>query len=98
MPSQSKVTIYGGLSYEAARADPGQLIFQDKAVDGFWLSTWLGKKNFIQNLMMWRRAQRLQATELTSEIRAQYPLREAKKAIKVYQSQMAGGKILLTPN
>jgi hypothetical protein len=48
--------------------------------------------------MMWRRAQKLISTELRSEIRAQYPFQEAKKAIQEYQSQMTGGKILLGPN
>jgi NADPH:quinone reductase len=98
MPAHSKVTIYGGLSYEPAQADPGQLIFQNKAVDGFWLTTWLAKKNFVQSLMLWRRAQKLLSTELKSEIRAEYPLHEAKKAIQEYQSQMTGGKVLFRPN
>lgn len=98
LPPHSKVTVYGGLSYEPAQASPDQLIFQNKAVDGFWLGPWLAKKNPIQILMMWRRAQRLLSTQLKSEIRAQYPFQEAKKAIREYRSQMTGGKVLLRPN
>jgi len=97
MPSYSKVTVYGNLSYEPAQADPGQLIFQDKSIDGFWLTTWLGRKSFIQNLKLWQRAQKLLATDLKSEIRSQYPLSEVQNAIKEYQSQMTGGKFLLRP-
>lgn len=98
MPPRSKVTVYGGLSDESAQANPGQLIFQDKSVDGFWVSTWLENKNFLQLLMLWRRGQKLQSAELRSKIRAQYPLQEAKKAIEAYRRRMTGGKVLLTPN
>lgn len=97
MPRHSKVTVFGGLSYEPAQANPGHLIFQDKAVDGFWLTTWLATKNFARLLMLWRRAQKLQLDELKSEVRSQYPLRDVKKAIREYQSGMTGGKVLLRP-
>jgi hypothetical protein len=48
--------------------------------------------------MLWRRAQKLMGTELKSEIRAQYPLQEAQKAVQEYLNQMTGGKILLCPD
>ncbi len=98
LPPLGKVTVYGGLSYEPAQASPEQLIFQNKTVDGFWLGPWLARKNRIEVLLMWRRAQKLLSTELRSEIRAQYPFQQAKKAVQEYQSQMTGGKILLRPN
>jgi NADPH:quinone reductase-like Zn-dependent oxidoreductase len=99
LPPHSKVTVYSALSYEAAKASPDQLIFDDKVVDGFWLGPWLfSNKNILQILMMWRRAQKLLATELRSEIRARYPFQEAKQAVQEYLNQMTGGKILLIPN
>jgi NADPH:quinone reductase-like Zn-dependent oxidoreductase len=97
MPEHSKVTVYGGLSLQAARATPGQLVFEGKGIDGFWMGPWLGKKNLIQIMMMWRRAQKLLSTELKSEIRAEYPLQDAQKAVREYQSQMTGGKVLIRP-
>jgi NADPH2:quinone reductase len=96
MPSHSKVIVYGGLSYEPAQADPGQLIFEGKSIEGFWLTTWLSKKNFLQSLAMWQRAQKLITNDLKSEIRKQYRLNEVQNAIKEYRTQMTGGKILLT--
>ncbi len=98
MPSHSKVIVYGGLSYEPAQAEIGQLVFEGKSIEGFWLTTWIGKKNFLQSLALWQRAQKLIATDLKSEIRSQYPLSEAQTAIRNYQSQMTGGKILLRPS
>ena len=97
MPPHSKVTVYGGLSGEAAQANPGNLIFAGKSIDGFWLTSWLGKKGFLGQLMLWRRAQKLIGTDLKTEIRKQYPLREAQQAVRVYQAQMTGGKVLIVP-
>jgi NADPH:quinone reductase len=97
MPSHSKVIVYGGLSYEPAQIEAGQLIFEGKSIEGFWLTRWMSKKNFLQSLAIWQRAQKLITTDLKSEIRMQYPLNEAQNAIKEYQSQMTGGKILLRP-
>jgi NADPH:quinone reductase len=97
MPSHSKVIVYGALSHEPAQAGAAQLIFQGKSVAGFWLPAWIAKKNFVQSLLFWQRAQKLMAVDLRSAVRRQYPLAEAQKAVKDYQSQMTGGKILLIP-
>jgi len=97
LPEHSKVTVYSCLSYEAALAGADHLIFEDKAVDGFWMGPWINNMNLVEILMLWRRAQKLMGTELKSEIRAQYPLQEAQKAVQEYLNQMTGGKILLCP-
>jgi NADPH:quinone reductase-like Zn-dependent oxidoreductase len=98
LPEHSRVTVYSCLSHEAPRVGPDHLIFEDKAVNGFWLGPWINRMNLLQILMLWRRAQKLMASELKSDIRAQYPFQEAKKAVQDYLSQMTGGKILLRPN
>src|SRR5215207_2474013 len=95
MPSHSKVIVYGGLSGGPVQAEPGQFIFEGKSIEGFWLTTWMSKKNLLQSLVLWQRAQKLMMTDLKSEIRMQYPLDEAQNAIREYQRQMTGGKILL---
>jgi NADPH:quinone reductase-like Zn-dependent oxidoreductase len=97
LPQRSKVTVFGGLSLAAVQVDPSQFVFKKKSVDGFWLGPWITEKNLIQILRMWRRAQQLLTTELSSEVRARYTFQEAKKAVQAYLSQMTGGKILLVP-
>ena len=37
---------------------PGQLIFENKSVDGFWLGPFIASKNLLQIMLMWRRAQK----------------------------------------
>lgn len=97
MPKHSKMTVYGGLSFEMSEADPGDLIFKGKSVEGFWLSAWLAKKNPLQSLLLWQRAQKLITTDLKSEVRSRYALADVKTAVKEYQNEMTGGKILLVP-
>lgn len=98
MPEHSKVSVYSCLSREAVQAGADHLIFEEKAVEGFWLGPWITRKNLIQILRMWRRAQKLMSKELKSEVRARYPLEDVKTAAMEYQNQMTGGKILLRPN
>jgi NADPH:quinone reductase-like Zn-dependent oxidoreductase len=99
MPNDSTVTVFSALSSKAVRANPDQVIFENKSINGFWLGPWLfNNKNLIQILMMWRRTQKLIATDLRTEVRARYPYREARAAVQDYLSQMTGGKVLLTPD
>lgn len=97
MPDDGKIIVYGGLSQEAVQSDPGDLIFRNKRVEGFWLTHWLRKKNIFQSLSLWRRAQKLLLTDLRSDIRARYPLQQAQTAVEDYRAQMTGGKVLLVP-
>ena len=98
LPENSIVTVYSCLSHKAPQTNVDQIIFQGKTITGFWLGPWLySNKNLPQILMLWRRSQKLIGTDLKSEIRAQYPFQEARKAVQEYTNQMTGGKILLTP-
>lgn len=98
LPEHSKVTLFSCLSQEAPQAGPDHLIFEDKAINGFWLGPWIHNMNPIAILMLWRRAQKLVPTKLKSTIRARHPFQEAKQAVQDYLGQMTGGKILLRPN
>lgn len=98
LPNNSKVTLFSCLSKEAPKTGHDHLIFEGKSVDGFWLGPWMSGKNLVQIQRLWRRAQRLMANELSSEIRARYPFEEAQQAVKDYVGQMTGGKILLGPD
>jgi hypothetical protein len=56
------------------------------AVYGLWLGPWINNMNFIQILMLWRRSQKLMATELKSDVRARYSFQEARQAVQDYLS------------
>lgn len=97
MPPHSRVTVYGGLSQQPVQVNAMTLIFEDKQVDGFWLTTWVGQKNLLQNFLIWRRAQKLMLATLKTEVRGRYPLSQAQQAVCDYEGQMTGGKVLLVP-
>ena len=96
MPPHSKVTIYGGLSQRPLPVHYQTFIFKDQTVDGFWLTTWVGQKSFWQSLRLWQKAQKLMQSALKTEVRARYPLQNAPEAVTEYETQMTGGKVLLT--
>jgi NADPH:quinone reductase-like Zn-dependent oxidoreductase len=98
MPAHSRVTVYGGLSQQAVQIDPTGLIFQDKVVDGFWLTPWVGQKSLVQNFFMWRRAQKLMLSALKTEVRACFGLPEVQQAVQLYEAEMSGGKVLIVPS
>jgi NADPH:quinone reductase-like Zn-dependent oxidoreductase len=98
LPDNSTVTVYSCLSQTAPQTHVDEIIFQGKTITGFWLGPWLySNKSLLQILMFWRRSQKLIGTDLRSEIRARYPLQEARKAVQEYANQLTGGKILLIP-
>ena len=68
-----------------------------KVVDGFLLAPWMATKSQLQKLGLWRRAQKLMLTDLSSKIRARYTLQDVQQALKAYQSHMTGGKIIFVP-
>jgi NADPH:quinone reductase-like Zn-dependent oxidoreductase len=98
LPKNSTITVYSCLSRKAPQTHVDQIVFQGKSITGFWLGPWLySNKNLLQILTLWRRSQKLIATDLRSEIRAQYAFQDAKKAVQDYSNQMTGGKVLLKP-
>ncbi len=97
MPSGGRVLVYGALSLQACQIDPSSLIFEDKHVEGFWLSAWLRQKNLLGQLRLAREVQRLLAGELKTEVQARLPLEQVAQGLDLYTRNMTGGKILLLP-
>lgn len=95
MPNGSRITVYGGLAGEPTHVGVDQLIFRDKRVEGFWLTTWMRTSPAAMGAA-WRDVQN-EHTHFKSEVRARYKLDQFGEAVNVYQAQMSGGKILITP-
>ncbi len=97
MPPKSKVVVYGALSEQEVKLSPGELIFRDQGVEGFWLSSYLGSLSLPGLLYRALQVQRALATDLQTKVRSRIPLEEAVAGIRDYQERMTSGKILLTP-
>jgi len=97
LPKGSRLLVYGALSLQPCVVDPGSLIFEQKRVEGFWLTGWLRSKNMLSQLRVVGRVQKLLARELKTTFQARLPLEQAPRALQQYATNMTAGKILLLP-
>jgi NADPH:quinone reductase-like Zn-dependent oxidoreductase len=98
MPRGGRVLVYGALSEAACAVHPGDLIFGDKAVEGFWLTTWLRARPLLQNVRAGVAVQRALASDFRTEVRARLPLAAATEGLAQYQRSMTSGKVLFVPD
>jgi len=97
MPQGSTAIVYGSLSDGAVTVRPGQFIYEGKYVEGFWLSKWVARKGLVGRAKMAFGLQKRLATDFQTEVRARVPLQGAVEAIRQYQHEMTGGKVLIMP-
>ncbi len=97
MPAGSVAQVYGNLSMEAVSLPSATLIFEQKRVEGFWLSQVLAQKSFWQAFWDTRRVQRLLSGALHTQVQGRYGLDQAQSAVEQYQAQMSAGKVLIAP-
>lgn len=98
LPRNGRVIVYGALSQEPSQVEAGQLIFKNKSVSGFWLSTWLRENNILSVLTTAYQVQSLLGSDLKTEVRARLSLEEAVIGLAQYTTQMTHGKILFIPS
>lgn len=100
MPAGAKVLVYGALSEKpCADISPLSLIFENKKVEGFWLSVWIQKGGFVQTFKATNLIQSLMGThEFETKIRDRVGFEEWKEALLKYHEKMTLGKMILTPN
>ncbi|RJS27083.1 zinc-binding dehydrogenase [Corallococcus sp. H22C18031201] len=98
MPDGGTVTVYGALAEQECRIDPGDFIFHDKKVDGFWLARW-GRGRFgREQLRALVGAATLMGKALETPLRASLPLESAGEALRIASSDMTSGKVLFAPS
>ncbi|MDX2163728.1 MAG: zinc-binding dehydrogenase [bacterium] len=95
MPNGSRMVVYGGLEGTPVSIGVDQLIFRDKRVEGFWLSTWMpAQPDRVREA--WR-AVTGDTDSFRSDVRARCPLEQFGAAVEQYAAQMSGGKVLIVP-
>jgi|SRR5579871_173330 len=97
-PKGSRLVVYGALSLGPNQIDPASLIFEDKHVEGFWLSAWLRRQNILNQLRIAGQIQELLAGELKTDIQARFSFKDARQAVEQYAGNMTAGKVLLVPH
>jgi hypothetical protein len=96
LPPEGRVVVYGGLAGELITLNPGDLIFNQRRVEGFYLPRWIAHQNPLALLAMQRQLYKLgDLSHAAIQLRA--PLEEAQGAIATYEPNMSAGKVLLMP-
>lgn len=97
LPPEGRVVVFGGLATEMTTINPGDLIFNQKRIEGFYLGRWIARQNPLALLSMQR--QLYQLGDLTyATIQERVGLEDGRAAIMRYQANMSAGKILLMPD
>lgn len=96
MPPRSRVIVYGGLAMEPIQIIPGDVIFRQQRVEGFYLTHWVARQNPLTLLSMQRQLWRL-SDHVGSTIQLRAPLGDAQHAIATYEANMSAGKVLFVP-
>lgn len=98
MPRNSTVYIYGGLSMEPIGGMyPGNFIFQNKKIEGAWLSSWLESRNIFGKLRAMNAVGNMLNSMFASTFSARYALDDIYQAVESYHKNMSAGKVLIKP-
>ncbi len=93
---RGELIVFGGLSGQAMRLDPGLMIYRELTVRGFWMYTWAQRpENSGRMLGAVKRVCELAAAgELPLSAGGVYPLADAREALKAAETPGRPGKIL----
>ena len=99
MGSRSRWIVYGGLDLRPTSVpDPGQLIFQSKRIEGFWLTSWLQNSSIIRSAQASRGVQaRFASGAWNTDVAAVVPMAEAHSRLPAFFGGANEGKVMLTP-
>lgn len=99
MPNKSRWVIYGKLDEELPTIlQPGQMIFQSKRIEGFWLTRWMMEQPLAQKMEVIQSVQkRFASGAWKTDVTAIVPLDEAIARVPEELSK-PNGKVFIKPN
>lgn len=98
MPARARWVIYGKLDAEnPSIAEPGQFIFLNKKIEGYWLAQWFKQASMLEKLKTLRAVQNrfisgAWKTEVVATVKLANAMDELPKALK-----LGDGKVMLVP-
>jgi len=93
------VVNYGMLSGDACALDPGDVVFRDVSLRGFWLARWFATVPLEQQHALYRQLGAAIADgALRVEVEAVYPLAKVTEALAHAARPGRSGKVLIAPN
>ncbi|UDL88433.1 zinc-binding dehydrogenase [Mesorhizobium sp. PAMC28654] len=97
MPKRSRWIIYGRLDTDATIIrEPGQLIFQHKHIEGFWLSEWMRQSGDRRGLAILEAQKRFSDGRWATDVTAVLPLAESMARVPAELAK-PNGKVFIRP-
>lgn len=98
MPNRARWVIYGRLDLEKPFIEePGQMIFMQKRIEGFWLTEWMRRAPMLRKLATIREAQkRFASGAWKTDVTAIIPLNEVMDRL-VEELAKPNGKVFIAP-
>lgn len=97
LPEGGTVIVHGLLSEQECHIHPGDFIFGDKKVEGFWVERWARRGFGREKLKAGMVVPSLVGRVLQTPVRARLPLESAGEAVRIAASDMTAGKVLFVP-
>lgn len=97
LPDGGTVIVHGLLSEQECRIHPGDFIFGNKKVEGFWLERWSRQGFGKEKLKAGMTVPALVGRSLETPVRARLPLESAGEAVRIAATDMTSGKVLFIP-
>lgn len=99
MPNRGRWVIYGKLDQELPTImQPGQMIFQSKRIEGFWLTRWMMDKPIGEKIGAIQTVQkRFASGDWQTDVTAIIPLSEAMEKVPAALAQL-NGKVFIKPD
>ena len=94
-PFGSTILLYSNLSQQDGKFNAVTALSKDLNMQGFLLSNWTAKKNFLQILLLSQKVQKLIREDFDLPVRQRLPLSAAQQGLEMYLANMSAGKILL---
>jgi NADPH:quinone reductase-like Zn-dependent oxidoreductase len=93
-----ELIVFGGLSRQAIKLDPGLMIAKETVVRGFWMNAWMQRASNEERTSATRRVFELaRVHELPLPVAGVYPLDEAAAALRAAETPGRAGKVLFRP-
>lgn len=94
MPYAGKIICYGALSEKPISVNAGMMIFQNKKVEGYWLSSWIYSLGIEEFQKQAKEAQKYLKTIFQTKINKKYPLDQFQEGLEYYKTHMTEGKVV----
>ncbi|GBF51159.1 Zn-dependent oxidoreductase [Leptospira ryugenii] len=97
IPYGGKLICYGALSEQNIPINAGMILFQNKKIEGYWLTSWIYSIGLEEFQKQAKEAQKYLKTIFQTKINKRYPLEEFQEGLEYYKAHMTEGKVVFAP-